>query len=92
MLPKSEVRKINPYMSDAVIGASWCPTDGHANPLTTTLGFYKCARKLGADFITGAKVSKILVKGGKVCGVEAGDENGSQIFEAENVEIYEIGA
>ena len=87
MIDAAEVRKINPYMSDAVIGASWCPTDGHANPLTTTLGFYKCARKLGADFITGAKVSKILVKGGKVCGVEAGDENGSQIFEAENVVV-----
>ena len=87
MIDAAEVRKINPYMSDAVIGASWCPTDGHANPLTTTLGFYKCARKLGADFITGAKVSKILVKGGKVCGVEAGDENGGQIFEAENVVV-----
>lgn len=87
MIDAAEVRKINPYMSDAVIGASWCPTDGHANPLTTTLGFYKCARKLGADFITGAKVSKILVKGGKVCGVETGDENGSQIFEAENVVV-----
>lgn len=87
MIDAAEVRKINPYMSDAVIGASWCPTDGHANPLTTTLGFYKCARKLGADFITGAKVSKILVKGGKVCGVEAGDENGSQIFEADNVVV-----
>lgn len=87
MIDAAEVRKINPYMSDAVIGASWCPTDGHANPLTTTLGFYKCARKLGSDFITGAKVSKILVKGGKVCGVEAVDENGSQIFEAENVVV-----
>ena len=87
MIDAAEVRKINPYMSDAVIGASWCPTDGHANPLITTLGFYKCARKLGADFITVAKVSKILVKGGKVCGVEAGDENGSQIFEAENVVV-----
>lgn len=87
MIDAAEVRKINPYLSDTVIGASWCPTDGHANPLTTTLGFYKGARKLGADFITGAKVSKILVKGDKVCGVEAGDENGSQIFEAENVVV-----
>lgn len=87
MIDAAEVRKINPYMSDAVIGASWCPTDGHANPLTTTLGFYKGARKLGAYFITGAKVSKILLKAGKVCGVEAGDENGSQIFEAENVVV-----
>ena len=30
MLTAEEVKKINPYLSDAVIGASWCPTDGHA--------------------------------------------------------------
>ena len=83
MISGEEVKKINPYMSDAVIGASWCPTDGHANPLTTTLGFYKAARALGADFITDAPVSKILTKGGKVSGVVSGEE----IFEAENVVV-----
>jgi len=34
-------------------------TDGHANPLTTTLGFYKTARKLGVRFITGEKVIEL---------------------------------
>lgn len=52
MIDGDEVRAINPYLSDEVIGASWCPTDGHANPLTTTLGYYKMARRLGARFIT----------------------------------------
>lgn len=59
MIDGDEVRKINPYLSDEVIGASWCPTDGHANPLTTTLGFYKTARKLGTRFITGEKVVEL---------------------------------
>lgn len=52
MIDGDEVRVINPYLSDEVIGASWCLTDGHANPLTTTLGYYKMARRLGARFIT----------------------------------------
>lgn len=52
MIDGDKVRAINPYLSDEVIGASWCPTDGHANPLTTTLGYYKMARRLGARFIT----------------------------------------
>ncbi len=52
MIDGDEVRAINPYLSDEVIGASWCPTDGHANPLTTTLGYYKMARRLGTRFIT----------------------------------------
>ena len=56
MIDGNEVRSINPYLSEEVIGASWCPTDGHANPLTTTLGYYKMARRLGVRFITEAKV------------------------------------
>ena len=28
MIGPEEVREINPYLSDQVIGASWCPTDG----------------------------------------------------------------
>jgi sarcosine oxidase subunit beta len=56
MIDGDEVRAINPYLSDEVTCASWCPTDGHANPLTTTLGFYKTARRLGAHFISGERV------------------------------------
>lgn len=74
MLTAEEVKKINPYLSDAVIGASWCPTDGHANPLTTTLGYYKAARALGADFVTGCPVKKIITEKGKVCGVETPEQ------------------
>ncbi len=56
MIDGDEVRAINPYLSEEVIGASWCPTDGHANPLTTTLGFYKEARRLGVHFVSGEEV------------------------------------
>lgn len=64
MIDGEEVRKINPYLSSEVTCASWCPTDGHANPLTTTLGYYKAARKLGVHFISGEKVKELkMVKG-----------------------------
>ena len=66
MIDGDEVRQINPYLSDEVIGASWCPTDGHANPLTATLGYYKKARELGVRFITGEPVEKIVKIKGKV--------------------------
>jgi len=56
MIDAEEVKKINPYLSDEVIGASWCPTDGHANPMITTLAFYTNARKNGVQFYTGEKV------------------------------------
>ncbi|MEE1353689.1 MAG: FAD-binding oxidoreductase [Acutalibacteraceae bacterium] len=56
MISGDEAREICPYMSKEVIAASWCPTDGHANPLKTTLGFYRKALQYGATFITGVKV------------------------------------
>ena len=59
MIDANEVKRINPYLSDEVIGASWCPTDGHANPLTATLGFYKAARALGVRFYTDRKSTRL---------------------------------
>ena len=66
MIDADEVRKINPYLSEEVTCASWCPTDGHANPLTTTLGFYKNARALGVVFHMGEKVVKLEKVHGKL--------------------------
>ena len=66
MIDGDEVRKINPYLSDEVTCASWCPTDGHVNPLTTTLGYYKMARKLGVRFITGEKAVELKKVKGKL--------------------------
>lgn len=66
MIDAEEIRKINPYLSEEVTCASWCPTDGHANPLTTTLGFYKNARALGVVFHMGEKVLKLEKVHGKL--------------------------
>lgn len=59
MISGDEAREICPYMSEEVIGASWCPTDGHANPLHTTLGFYRKALAMGVTFVTGVTVKEI---------------------------------
>lgn len=66
MIDGDEVRRINPHLSHEVTVASWCPTDGHANPMTTTLGFYKMARRLGARFITGEPVTELRTVKGKI--------------------------
>lgn len=81
MIDGDEVRQINPYLSREVTVASWCPTDGHANPLTTTLGFYKMARRLGAHFISGEKVTELRTVKGKIRQVIT--EN--NVYEGENV-------
>jgi sarcosine oxidase subunit beta len=70
MVDGAEVREICPYLSGEVIGASYCPTDGHGNPLRTTLGFYKRARELGARFITGETVLSLRTHRGRIAGVQ----------------------
>ena len=81
MIDGDQVREINPYLSHEVTCASWCPTDGHANPLTTTLGFYKTARKLGVTFITGERVTGLKVIKGKIRQVITPNH----VYEGENV-------
>ena len=65
MIDGAEVRAINPYLSEEVIGASWCATDGHANPLMTTLGYYRAARRMGVQFYTGEEVTELQTVKGK---------------------------
>ncbi|MDR2133292.1 MAG: FAD-binding oxidoreductase [Clostridiales Family XIII bacterium] len=69
MVDRAEAREICPFLSDEVAGASWCPTDGHANPLLVTLAFYRAARRLGVDFVTGAEAVSLRKKRGRVVAV-----------------------
>ena len=82
MVDGDEAREICPYISEHVIAASWCPTDGHANPLKTTLGFYKKALESGVTFITGVTVHGIKKVKGKARLVETddGDYEGDHIL------------
>ena len=82
MVDQKEAREICPYLSEDVIGASWCPTDGHANPLTTTLGYYKRALELGVRFYTNAPVKELRKVKGKVRKVILND---GTVFEVETV-------
>ncbi|MCI2106562.1 MAG: FAD-binding oxidoreductase [Intestinimonas sp.] len=65
MITGDTAREICPYLTHEVIGASWCPTDGHANPMVTTLAFYRRARQLGVRFFTGARVTEVKKLGGR---------------------------
>lgn len=92
MLSGEETRKKNPFISDEVIGSSWCPTDGHANPLLTTLGFYKKAREMGARFITGEKVVSLRKERGRISGVvtKCNEYGAEQVIVASGFESREI--
>lgn len=65
MITGAQAKEICPYLSDEVIGASWCPTDGHANPMLATLAYYRKARQLGVRFLTNEEVIEIRKIKGK---------------------------
>ena len=82
MITGDEAREICPYLSDEVTCASWCPTDGHANPMTTTLAFYRRARQLGVHFYTNQKVTKIQKIHGRARKVFT---EGGNVYEADEI-------
>lgn len=66
LLFEEDVKELNPYVADDVCCCTWCPTDGHANPMRTTLGFYRRAKQLGAKFVIGEKVISLQKHCGKI--------------------------
>lgn len=82
MVDAKEVKELCPYLSDEIIGASWCPTDGHANPLLTTLAYYRRALDMGVRFFTKAEVKELKKVQGKLRKVIL---TSGEVFEAETV-------
>lgn len=82
MVDGKEVKELCPYLSDKIIGASWCPTDGHANPLLTTLAYYRRALDMGVRFFTKAEVKELKKVKGKLRKVVLAS---GEVFEAETV-------
>jgi len=81
MVYGQDIRELIPDVSPEVQYATYCPTDGHANPMRTTLALYKRARELGAQFITNIKVLKLEKVAGRIRRVHTDDG----IYEADSV-------
>jgi sarcosine oxidase, subunit beta len=63
------VREIAPAIAESVLAASYCPTDGHANPIPTVGAFAMAATRHGAAVRTDTAVTAIDASGGRVRGV-----------------------
>lgn len=67
------VRDVAPGISEHILAASFCPTDGHANPALTTATFAAAAARHGATVREGVTVNRIVVERGRVTGLETSD-------------------
>jgi len=62
MLTRNQLLNIFPGLGEAVYGASWCPHDGHANPLYLLRAFH-AAMKGRVRYLPGAGASRISREG-----------------------------
>lgn len=66
----ASVRTVAPALSERVLAASFCPTDGHANPAAAVAAFAAAAERHGAVIRTHTAVTAIGAVGGRVRGVQ----------------------
>jgi sarcosine oxidase subunit beta len=68
------LREVAPALAEDIVAASFCPTDGHANPDLTVRAFAAAAVRFGAAIRPHSHVDRILVDGDRVTGVALEDE------------------
>ncbi|MCY3583549.1 MAG: FAD-binding oxidoreductase [Chloroflexi bacterium] len=71
LLDADKLRELEPKLSDKVIAAIYCPSDGVADHSQTTRSMATAAQAAGADIIEGARVIKMQLDKGRVRGVTA---------------------
>ncbi|MEM7171748.1 MAG: FAD-dependent oxidoreductase [Pseudomonadota bacterium] len=70
LLSPQEARDLWPVMEiDDLVGAAFLPTDGQANPSDITQSLAKGARQGGVTIFEGCQVIDVMVKDGRVLGV-----------------------
>jgi len=69
-LDSAAVHEIAPALTPNLAGASYCPTDGHANPTLTVQAFAAAAVRHGSIIETGVHVIALTTDGHRITGVE----------------------
>ncbi|MEG6615543.1 FAD-binding oxidoreductase [Peptococcaceae bacterium 1198_IL3148] len=66
-----EIKELVPQINlQGLLGATYCPEDGHCNPFKTTDAYAQAAKRLGVEMLTYTKVTGLLRDGDKIKGVE----------------------
>jgi len=65
-----EVNKLQPGISQHIIGATYSPMDGEVDPIALNIAFAKGAKANGTKIMLGTEVKDIITEGKKAIGVE----------------------
>ncbi len=70
-LDQKQLLEVAPALkADGLIGGTYSPKDGSASPLLAIHAFYRHAKAAGADFHYHEPVTNLIVKSGKIIGLE----------------------
>ena len=75
LLSRNETLEIEPFLSEQVIGSSFCSIDGSINPIATTLAFAETAIKNGIDFYQRTIAEKMMIENDHVVGVKCSNSD-----------------
>ncbi|UCD79449.1 MAG: FAD-binding oxidoreductase [Desulfobacterales bacterium] len=73
MVRGAELHDLIAGLSPRILAGSYCPTDGHADPLSTINALVDAARRLGARTRWQCPVEKLVIEDGRVAAVETSD-------------------
>lgn len=68
-LSPADVRTLAPGVTDRVLAANYCPSDGHANPILATRFLARLASQAGVHMQMGTRVLNLEVRGDRVTGL-----------------------
>ncbi|MBT8371625.1 MAG: FAD-binding oxidoreductase [Deltaproteobacteria bacterium] len=74
LIPQKELHELIPGLSSRMIAGSYCPTDGHADPLRTIDAFVRSAQRLGARVKWQCPVERIITTKDSVAAVQTSGE------------------
>lgn len=69
-LDGAAARRLAPALSQRVVAASFCPGDGHADPVAAVTAIAGQAQRLGARIETGVAARALFARGDRIAGVE----------------------
>lgn len=70
VISQNELHELIPGLSTRMIAGSYCPTDGHADPLRTIDAFIRAARRLGARVKWQCPVEHIITEKDRIAAVQ----------------------
>ncbi len=88
---QAELRRRAPHLSEDFVGAKYCATDGHANPIAATWMILDAARAAGVSYISGADAIAIEVESDRAVGVVAMVGDTSMRYPADHI-VHAAGA